>query len=207
MSLSKYHPALAPFIKTALSPHVCPILLLKINFLLKDFQTYESSWYLNSISINPKYQCQGIATNLIKMVEEKVWCSVRYNICQTSSHLQATTTSILALCATDNNVRDCRDRYKFAHHTAGCSIQSAPFSIQRRSTSTNSGRWIHTCTLFYQAWSKVVGINCGKQVVHQETDLKTIDLYKALLDLNYAHLQPHPHGYYHKSPEPIPAYQ
>jgi GNAT superfamily N-acetyltransferase len=141
MSLSKYGPALAPFIKTALSPHVCPILLSKNDFLLKDFQTVESSWYLNSISVDPKYQRQGIATNLIKMVEEKVWCSVHYDICQASSHLQAMTTSILALCTdTDDNVRDCRDRYKFAHRTAGCSIQGAPLSIQRRSTSTNSGR-------------------------------------------------------------------
>jgi hypothetical protein len=32
ISLSKYGPALAPFIKTALSPHVCPILLSKIFF-------------------------------------------------------------------------------------------------------------------------------------------------------------------------------
>ncbi|KAG2750436.1 hypothetical protein P692DRAFT_20831936 [Suillus brevipes Sb2] len=66
-----YGPALAPFIKTALSPH-----------------TVESSWYLNSISVDPKHQRQGIATNLIKMVEEK-----------------AMTTSILALCTdTDDNV-------------------------------------------------------------------------------------------------------
>lgn len=66
-----YGPALAPFIKTALSPH-----------------TVESSWYLNCICVDPKYQRQGIATNLIKMVEEK-----------------AMTTSILALCTdTDDNV-------------------------------------------------------------------------------------------------------
>lgn len=103
ISLSKYGPALAPFIKTALSPHVRPILLLKI-FLTK-FQTAESSWYLSCICVDPKYQRQGIATNMIKMVEEKVWCSVRYDICRTSSHLQAMTTSILALCTdTDDNV-------------------------------------------------------------------------------------------------------
>ncbi|KAG1793513.1 uncharacterized protein HD556DRAFT_1374396 [Suillus plorans] len=55
MSLSQYGSALAPFIKTALSPH-----------------TVESSWYLNCICVDPKYQRQGIATNLIKMVEQKV---------------------------------------------------------------------------------------------------------------------------------------
>ncbi|KAG0700585.1 hypothetical protein DFH29DRAFT_1080605 [Suillus ampliporus] len=66
-----YGPALAPFITTALSPH-----------------TVESSWYLNCICVDAKYQRQGIATNLIKMVEQK-----------------ATTTSILALCTdTDDNV-------------------------------------------------------------------------------------------------------
>ncbi|KAG1847584.1 hypothetical protein F4604DRAFT_1726134 [Suillus subluteus] len=64
-------PALAPFIETALSPH-----------------TVESSWYLNCICVDPKCQRQGIATNLIKMVEQ-----------------QAMTTSILALCTdTDDNV-------------------------------------------------------------------------------------------------------
>ncbi|KAG2105165.1 hypothetical protein BD769DRAFT_1504586 [Suillus cothurnatus] len=56
--INTYGSALAPFITTALSPH-----------------TVESSWYLNCICVDPKYQRQGIATNLIKMVEQKVWCS------------------------------------------------------------------------------------------------------------------------------------
>jgi ribosomal protein S18 acetylase RimI-like enzyme len=69
--INTYGSALAPFITTALSPH-----------------TVESSWYLNCICVDPKYQRQGIATNLIKMVEQK-----------------AMTTSILALCTdTDDNV-------------------------------------------------------------------------------------------------------
>ncbi|KAG2046840.1 hypothetical protein BDR06DRAFT_898480 [Suillus hirtellus] len=89
--INTYGSALAPFIKTALSPH-----------------TVESSWYLNCICVDPKYQRQGIATNLIKMVEQKVRCShsVCY-ICMMSSYVQAMTTSILALCTdTDVNVRD-----------------------------------------------------------------------------------------------------
>ncbi|KAG1813112.1 hypothetical protein EV424DRAFT_1541873 [Suillus variegatus] len=69
--INTYGSALAPFIKTALSPH-----------------TVESSWYLNCICVDPKYQRQGIATNLIKTVEQ-----------------EAMTTSILALCTdTDVNV-------------------------------------------------------------------------------------------------------
>ncbi|KAG1808866.1 uncharacterized protein BJ212DRAFT_1484722 [Suillus subaureus] len=69
--INTYGSALAPFMKTALSPH-----------------TVESSWYLNCLCVDPKYQLQGIATNLIKMVEQ-----------------QAMTTSILALCTdTDANV-------------------------------------------------------------------------------------------------------
>jgi ribosomal protein S18 acetylase RimI-like enzyme len=69
--INTYGSALAPFITTALSPH-----------------TVESSWYLNCICVDPKYQRQGIATNLIKMVEQN-----------------AMTTSILALCTdTDVNV-------------------------------------------------------------------------------------------------------
>lgn len=69
--INTYGSALAPFITTALSPH-----------------TVESSWYLNCICVDPKYQRQGIATNLIKVVEQK-----------------ASTTSILALCTdTDDNV-------------------------------------------------------------------------------------------------------
>lgn len=69
--INTYGSALAPFITTALSPH-----------------TVESSWYLNCICVDPKYQRQGIATNLIKVVEQK-----------------ASTMSILALCTdTDDNV-------------------------------------------------------------------------------------------------------
>ncbi|KAG0694747.1 hypothetical protein DFH29DRAFT_307677 [Suillus ampliporus] len=49
-----YGSALEPFLETALSPH-----------------TIESSWYLNCICVDPKYQRQGIATNLIRMVEQK----------------------------------------------------------------------------------------------------------------------------------------
>ncbi|KAG1813091.1 hypothetical protein EV424DRAFT_67655 [Suillus variegatus] len=66
-----YGSGLAPFIKTALSPH-----------------TAEGSWYLNCLCVDPKYQHQGIATNLIKTVEQEVM-----------------STSIIALCTdTDFNV-------------------------------------------------------------------------------------------------------
>ncbi|KAG2124197.1 hypothetical protein DEU56DRAFT_39710 [Suillus clintonianus] len=69
--INTYGSALAPFVKTALSPH-----------------TIENCWYLNCICVDPKYQRQGIATNLIKMVEQ-----------------EAMSTSILALCTdTDENV-------------------------------------------------------------------------------------------------------
>ncbi|KAG2091851.1 uncharacterized protein F5147DRAFT_437882 [Suillus discolor] len=58
------------------------------NFSLNYFQTAESSWYLNCLCVDPKYQHQGIATNLIKTVEQEVM-----------------STSILALCTdTDFNV-------------------------------------------------------------------------------------------------------
>ncbi|KAG1742450.1 hypothetical protein EDB19DRAFT_1701110 [Suillus lakei] len=66
-----YGHALEPFLETALAPH-----------------TVKSSWYLNCICVDPKHQRQGIATNLIRMVEQKV-----------------ATSSILALCTdTDDNV-------------------------------------------------------------------------------------------------------
>lgn len=78
ISLSKYGPALAPFIKTALSPHVRPILLLKI-FLTKIPDCWEllvSELYLRRSEISTprnrhKYDQDGRR-------EGVVFCSLWY---------------------------------------------------------------------------------------------------------------------------------